>query len=53
MDVVTIIYYAIVCGLLGWVAPKLGRPAARMGLGVAVGIAAAALLPTLRAALGV
>ena len=33
-------------------APGLGRPAARIAIGAVVGIAAAALLPILKASLG-
>lgn len=52
MDPVTISFYALVCGVLGLFAPRLGNPALRLGAGVLVGVAAASLLPALRAALG-
>jgi hypothetical protein len=51
MDTTSLAFYAIVCALLSLAAPRLGRPLVRFGIGAVVGIAAAALLPELRAAL--
>ena len=48
MDPVTLIFYALVCGLLGFFAPQLGRAPARFIIGAIVGIAAAAVLPIVR-----
>ena len=52
MDPVTLVFYAIVCACLGLAGPSLGKPAVRFGIGAAVGILAAAVLPVLRAVLG-
>lgn len=52
MDIMGLLYYGIVCGLLSWVSPRLGEPPVRVAMGVAVGIAAAGLLPYLRMMLG-
>jgi hypothetical protein len=53
MDPVTILYYAAVCGLLAAVSGKAGGFLQRVGLGVVVGLAAAAALPILRTVLGI
>lgn len=45
-------FYACVCALLSLAGPRLGAPLMRLGIGAAVGIAAAALLPILKVALG-
>lgn len=52
MDPVTLLYYALVCGLLGLAAPRLRTPGLRFATGVAVGLVAAGALPALRALLG-
>jgi hypothetical protein len=52
MDVTALAFYAIVCGILSLASPRLGRPLVRLGIGAAVGIAAAALLPILKATFG-
>jgi hypothetical protein len=52
VDVVTLIYYAAICGALGYAAPSVGAPLLRVALGVVVGIVAAALLPMLRGSFG-
>lgn len=51
MDVTALIFYALVCGALGWAGPRLGTPMMRFGLGAVVGIVAAAILPFLKALL--
>lgn len=51
MDVIALLYYAAICGLLGWAAPHFGGRLPRFAVGVAVGLAAASLLPMLRALL--
>lgn len=48
MDLMAMIFYAVVCGLLGLAGPRLGTPLLRLGIGVGVGIAAAAILPVIR-----
>jgi len=53
MDPVTMSYYAAVCAALGYGAGGIHSKALRIGLGVAVGLAAAALLPWIRAQTGV
>jgi hypothetical protein len=52
MDPVTLTFYAVVCGLLGLAGPTLGRPMIRLGIGAAIGLIAAAALPTIRTSLG-
>lgn len=47
MDVYTLIFYAIICGVLSLVAPKLGGLAPRFFIGALVGAAAAAALPNI------
>jgi hypothetical protein len=50
MDPVTLSYYAVVCGTLGFLAPRLGRPFKRLVVGVVVGVVAAGALPLMRGA---
>lgn len=52
MDPVTMSYYASVCAALGYGAGGIRSKVLRIGLGVAVGLVAAALLPSIRAGLG-
>lgn len=52
MDPVTMIFYAIVCGSLGFAGPALGRPPIRLAIGALVGIVAAGALPWLRGMTG-
>lgn len=47
------VFYAIVCGLLGLAGPRLGAAPVRLGLGAAVGVVAALILPFLRQWLGI
>ena len=51
MDIVTLTYYAAICGLLSFAAPYLGNRLVRLAIGVTVGVVAAALLPMARTAL--
>ena len=53
MDITVLSFYAVVCGLLSFAAPRLGKPALRFFFGAMVGVIAALFLPTLRAFLGV
>ncbi|MFW2543000.1 hypothetical protein ACN2XU_10180 [Primorskyibacter sp. 2E107] len=52
MDLVSLGFYALVCGLLGLAGPRLGRAPVRLGIGAVVGIVAVTVLPLLRGALG-
>ncbi|WP_439521737.1 hypothetical protein [Marivita sp.] len=52
MDVTALGFYAIVCGILSWAAPRLGQPFVRFGIGATVGIIAASVLPSLRGMVG-
>lgn len=52
MDYVALSFYALVCGTLGFIAPRFGRPLARFGLGAVIGILAALFLPSLKGFLG-
>lgn len=52
MDIVALIFYATVCGLLGWAGPRLGAPPVRFGIGALVGIIAVTVLPLVRSVLG-
>jgi hypothetical protein len=52
MDPVTLAYYGVICGCLSLVSPRIGSGLARLAIGLAVGLAAAAVLPPLRRALG-
>jgi len=53
MDLITMLYYATVCALLSVGTGRTRRWTVRLGVGAAVGIVAAAALPTVRAAIGV
>lgn len=48
MDPFSIIYYALICGLLSRFIPGGIPGSARFGIGAVVGIVAAILLPSLR-----
>ncbi len=52
MDIVTLAFYAVICGALGLIAPNLGRPVFRLGVGAFVGIVAASVLPMIRGFVG-
>lgn len=47
-----IAWYAAICGCLSAFAPSLGGMALRLGIGAAVGIFAATLLPIIRGMMG-
>jgi len=51
MDMTALAFYACVCAALSLASPRLGTPLRRIVVGALVGIAAAALLPILRATL--
>ena len=48
MEPISLVFYAVICGLLSVFAPNLGGALPRMAVGAVVGIAAAATLPILR-----
>lgn len=52
MDVITVSYYALVCGVLGLAGPKLGAPVIRLIIGGFVGVLAATVLPAVRLIVG-
>ncbi len=51
MDPVSLVYYAIICGVLCWAGPRIGGPVLRVIAGVIVGMLAAGVLPALKAML--
>lgn len=53
MDPIALTFYALVCGILGAVAPNLGGAVTRLAIGAVVGVFAAGLLPVLRKMLGI
>lgn len=52
MDPITLGFYAIVCGCLSVVAPRFPRLPIRLGIGAAVGLVAASVLPVLKGMMG-
>jgi hypothetical protein len=48
MDLITLSFYAVVCGCLSVAAPKLPGFPVRLGVGAAVGLLAASLLPFIK-----
>ncbi len=53
MDPITLGFYAIVCGGLSAVAPRVPRLPLRLAIGAVVGLAAASLLPFLKGAMNI
>lgn len=51
MDPINLAYYAIVCAILSFAAPHLGRRMVRLAVGALVGLIAAGLLPVIKDAL--
>ena len=51
-DGITIAYYAVVCGALAVLAPRVRSGLQRIILGAGVGVIAATLFPTLRGMTG-
>lgn len=51
LDSVNIVFYAVVCGTLAAYAPTAGGRAARVVLGMVVGVLAASALPYLKSVL--
>ena len=52
MDLISLGFYAAICGVLSAVGPAFGGFIMRFGIGIAVGAGAAWLLPVLKVALG-
>lgn len=52
MDIIGLVYYGAICGVLGGISPRIGEAPVRVALGIGVGIAAAGLLPYLRQMVG-
>ena len=52
MDIFNIVYYGIICGILGVSAPFLEGRAIRFIVGILVGVIGASLLPILKSILG-
>ena len=52
MEPISLVFYAVVCGLLSVFAPSLGGVLPRMAAGAVVGIIAAIALPAIRGAIG-
>ncbi len=50
MDPLTMVFYGVVCGLLGAFAPNLPSLVIRLIIGAGVGVASAFVLPILRGA---
>lgn len=51
MDPISLIFYACICGTLGWASPALGHPVIRLIIGAIVGLIAATVLPMIKGAL--
>jgi len=52
MEPITLTYYAVVCGGLGALSPRIGGLLPRLGIGAVVGLVAAGLLPLVRGLIG-
>ena len=52
MDLISIAFYAAICGTLGVAAPNLGKMPNRLAVGAAVGVVAAIVLPLLKGMTG-
>lgn len=52
MDPISLVFYAIVCGLLSLFAPQLGGRLPRLAVGAGVGVLAASVLPILNGMMG-
>ena len=48
MDPITLAFYAVVCGCLSAVAPNFPRLPIRLGVGAAVALVAASVLPWIK-----
>ena len=52
MDPISLVFYAVVCGLLSVFAPNLGGMVPRLTVGAVVGVVAAAALPFVNGMMG-
>ena len=52
MEPVSLVFYAVICGLLSLFAPSLGGRVVRLATGAVVGVIAAIVLPILQGTLG-
>ncbi|MDJ0821718.1 MAG: hypothetical protein QNJ09_07915 [Paracoccaceae bacterium] len=52
MDPFLLVYYGLICAVLGLVAPQLGNRWLRFGIGALVGVGAVAVLPFVRGMIG-
>lgn len=52
MEPISLVFYAVVCGLLSVFAPSLGGTVPRMAVGAVVGVLAATALPMVRGMMG-
>jgi hypothetical protein len=48
MDLIVLLFYAVVCGCLSLLAPSFGGAPVRLGIGALVGVIAALALPVIR-----
>jgi hypothetical protein len=48
MDPIALTFYAVVCGLLSAASPRIPRLPVRLGIGAAVGLVAATVLPLVK-----
>lgn len=52
MEPISLVFYAVICGLLSLVAPKLGAMIPRFAVGAVVGAGSAAALPNFVSMMG-
>ncbi|NNE87097.1 MAG: hypothetical protein HKN27_03395 [Silicimonas sp.] len=52
MEPISLVFYAVVCGVLSLVAPKLGAMIPRFAVGAVVGAGSAAALPSIVGMMG-
>ena len=52
MEPVSLVFYAVICGVLSLVAPKLGAMIPRFAVGALVGAGSAATLPSVVGMMG-
>lgn len=53
MEPISLVFYAVICGLLSLFAPNLGGALPRMAIGAIVGIGAAICLPFVKGMMGI
>lgn len=52
MDIVSMTFYAVICGVLGVSAPSFSSAIQRLAFGAVVGVVAAAVLPFIKGMMG-